>query len=107
MSDATPGDAAPSDAVVRRLDPPVRGIGPLSQVAIAIAFVAAVVGTATRGTLSRTAGGIAVITIVAAPLLRVVLLTGTWWHRRDRRYALVGVGLLAVVGAGAVLALLR
>jgi len=106
VSDRAPGDAPASGGAVHQLDPPVRGVGPLLQVAIAVAFVAAVVGTVTQGTTSRVAGGIAVVTIVAAPLLRVMLLTGTWWHRRDRRYALVGVGLLAIVGSGAVLAVL-
>jgi hypothetical protein len=92
---------------VQRVDPPVRGITPVMVVALGVAFTAAVVGTVTRGTVSRYAGGVAVAVIAAAPLVRVAMLGIAWWHRHDRRYALVALGLLLVVAAGAGLALLR
>jgi hypothetical protein len=104
MIDAGMHDA---ETPVHQVDPPVRGITPVMVAALAIAFASAVVGTFTRGSVSRYAGGVAVVAVAAAPLVRVAMLGLAWWHRHDRRYALVAFSLLLVVAAGAGLALLR
>lgn len=69
-------------------------------------FVLAVVGSFNRGTLGTTAAGLAVAAIVAVPLVRVVVFGLHWWRIGDRRFAGRAVALLAVVGAGAIIALL-
>jgi hypothetical protein len=72
-----------------------------------LAFVAAVAGMLLPGKAGRSAGALAVTVVVSVPLLRVLWLAIRWWRPgRDRRYSLVATGLLAVVGAGAVVALL-
>ena len=44
--------------------------------------------------------------LIATPLLRVAWFVQRWYRRGDVRFALVGVGVLVVVAAGAGLALL-
>jgi uncharacterized membrane protein YczE len=46
----------------------------------------------------------AVAAVVAAPLVRVAWLIHRWRQEHDRRFVLVGLALLAVVGIGAALA---
>jgi hypothetical protein len=48
---------------------------------------------------------VAVAVVVAVPLLRVTWLAARWWGRGDRRYAMVALSLLGVIGCGSVLAL--
>lgn len=88
------------------LDTPIRGLKPLMLVATIAAFALAIVGSFSRGTLGTTAAGLAVATIVAVPLLRVVVVGTHWWRIGDRRFALVAIGLLGLVGSGAIIALL-
>jgi len=59
------------------------------------AFVAGPVGTATQLAM--------VGVLLIAPLSRVIWLIGRWFHRGDPKYALVGIGVLAVMLLGAVL----
>ena len=47
---------------------------------------------------------LAVGLVVAVPLVRVAWFARRWWARGDRRFALVALGVLAVVAAGALLA---
>ena len=96
------GEAPTSGPV---LDPPPPAILWLLRVGAVIALAAAVVGTFTRDDVSRAAGGVAVGVIVAVPLLRVLLLGTHWGRRHDLRFAVAALGLLAVAGSGALLAL--
>lgn len=75
-------------------------------VATIAAFALAIVGSFDRGTIGTTAAGLAIAIIVAVPLLRVVVVGTHWWRIGDRRFALVAIGLLGLVGSGAIIALL-
>ncbi len=83
-----------------------RGLPQLLKAATVVALVAALVGTFAGGRTSSAFGGIAVGVIVAAPLLRVLLIGVRWLRIGDRRYSLAAGGLLLVTAAGAALALL-
>ena len=48
----------------------------------------------------------AVGVVVAVPLMRVAWLAVRWYRRGDRRYAAVAAGVLLIVGAGSVLAVM-
>lgn len=88
------------------LDTPIRGLKPMMLVATAVAFALALVGSFNRGAIGTTAAGLAVALIVAAPLLRVVVIGAHWWRIGDNRFMAVAIGLLGIVGAGAIIALL-
>ena len=75
------------------------------QVLGRVAFVAALVGVFLPDPLGPAASATAVTVVVAVPLLRVAWLAIRWYRRGDRRYAAVAAGLLLIVGAGSVLAL--
>lgn len=75
----------------------------LATTIAALAF--ALVGSFARGTVGTTAAGLAVVTVVAVPLLRVVVVGVHWLRIGDRRFAAVALAVLAVVGVGAILAL--
>ena len=51
------------------------------------------------------AGGALLVVLIATPLLRVGWFVQRWYRRGDPKFALVGVGVLAVVATGAALAL--
>ncbi|HKN91372.1 MAG TPA: hypothetical protein VJ622_13940 [Acidimicrobiia bacterium] len=71
-----------------------------------LAFVAALAGLMLPDPVRAAASAVAVGIVVAAPLLRVAWLAIRWYFRGgDRRYAAVAAGLLLVVGAGSVIAL--
>ena len=88
------------------LDEVPRGVAAMVRVATVLALATAVAGTVTKGQVSSVFGGVAVGLIIAAPLLRVAILGARWTHLHDRRFAVAAFVLLAVTGAGAVLALL-
>lgn len=90
----TPAVEQPS-LVVRRL----------VRVSTAAAFAAATLGSLLGGPLGRTAGGVALALVAGVPLVRLVLLGGAWYQRGDRRFAAVAFGVLVVVAAGGVAAL--
>lgn len=51
--------------------------------------------------------GVALVTVlIGAPLVRVLWFVVRWFRRGDPRYAFVGVGVIAVIAIGTVLALL-
>jgi hypothetical protein len=70
-----------------------------------VAFGAALAGVLLPDPVGNAAGATAVGVVVAVPLLRVAWLAIRWYRRGDRRYAAVAAGLLLIVGAGSVLAL--
>lgn len=49
---------------------------------------------------------VAVVAVVATPLVRVAWLVHRWRQEQDRRFVAAGVALLAVVGVGALLSAL-
>jgi hypothetical protein len=56
--------------------------------------------------IGRWLGVAAVGLLVVVPMMRVLWLVNRWMRRGDRRYALVGVGVLAVTCVGVALAAL-
>jgi|CXWL01.1.fsa_nt_gi hypothetical protein len=89
-----------------RVDSPVGGLGTALRVVVVVALGLSVAGASIGGRVGRVCAAIAIATIIAAPLLRVVVLSAHWYRSRDRRFAAVGLGLIAIVAAGAVLATL-
>lgn len=83
----------------RRLIRPLR----LATTTAAVAAAAAVV---LPGRPSVMAGTLVLAVVIAGPLGRVAFLAGRWWQLDDRPYAGRAAGLLVVVTAGAVIALL-
>jgi len=88
------------------LDTPVQGLKPMVVAATVAAFALSLVGSFTQGTLGTTASGLAIATVVAVPLLRVAMFGVHWWRIGDRRFAAIAAVLIAIVGSGAVIALL-
>ncbi len=86
------------------IEPPSRSQRMLLRGAVPAALLFAVIGATIPGMWGRRSAIAAVTVIVAAPLLRVVLLCVRWARIRDLRFALVGLLLLAVVATGALLA---
>ena len=68
------------------------------------AVASAVAEVAGHGPTARAAGAALVVLLVGAPVLRVLWLVARWFRRGDPRYALVGLGVLAVMVAGTLLA---
>ncbi|MFZ9482245.1 MAG: hypothetical protein ACO3AV_05060 [Ilumatobacteraceae bacterium] len=88
------------------VDPGARGVRVVLRVAVAVAFVCAVVGMLGDASFHHAAAGVAIAVIIAAPLVRVLLLAGHWARLGDERYAGAAIVLVAVAGCGALLALL-
>lgn len=65
----------------------------------------ALVATVVPGTLGTVAAVAALGLIIAAPLVRVATLLVVWWIERDLRFVAMAVFLLAIIGLGAVIAL--
>ena len=70
-----------------------------------VAFGAALAGVLLPDPVGDAASATAVGVVVAVPLLRVAWLAVRWYRRGDRRYAAVAAGLLLIVAAGSLLAL--
>lgn len=88
--------------------PPDRIGGDATAVALRVAALAAMTISALAligGQIGRIAGGAILALLIGAPLLRIALLVVHWWRLPDRRFALVALGLLAVVGTGAIAAI--
>ena len=67
---------------------------------LALSVAASVVAGPLRDALAGTAIGL----IIAAPLVRLCWLMHRWRQEHDRRFVLAGLGVLAIVTAGAALA---
>ncbi len=87
----------------------IRGIRqiPALTSAVWVSGTLAVVGILIGGSIGRTAAGASVAVIAATPLARVVWLVYRWWQESDTIFIRRGVGLLAVIAGGAILALVR
>lgn len=74
---------------------------------ILITLPLALLGVVVPGDVGIAIDTVVVVVLVATPLVRVVALVVRWRREGDRRFVLVGVVLLAIVGLGALLAVLR
>ncbi|MEZ5218490.1 MAG: hypothetical protein R2715_18345 [Ilumatobacteraceae bacterium] len=79
---------------------------PALQWVVRVLLVLAALGAALPGTAGSAFGAAAVAVLIATPLTRVAWLTFRWTQESDRRFVLTGLGLLTVVGIGAVLSAL-
>lgn len=85
-----------------------RTVGTLSvpmRWATFIAWGLAFVATIAPGAFGTVAGVAALTLIIAAPLVRVGVLVIVWWMERDLRFVATAGFLLAIIGVGAVIAL--
>lgn len=80
--------------------------GPALTWVTRLVLVVAVLGAVVPGGVGIGMATAAVVAVVAAPLVRVAWLVWRWVQEGDRRFVAVGVGLLLVIAAGAVLAAL-
>ena len=79
----------------------------LAQLLRYLLYVAAALALATvvlPPRLGRWTGGAMAVVLIGVPLWRVAWFVARWVRRGDRRYALVGAGVLVVVAIGAALA---
>ena len=84
-----------------------RAIGRLSPAMRYATFVAwglALVATIAPDDWGTVTGILALGLIIAAPILRVLLLVVAWWTEQDRTFVLVAIVLLSVIATGAVAA---
>lgn len=85
-----------------------RTVGRLSapmRLATYTAWGLALVATIVPGVLGTVAGVVALILIIAAPLVRVAVLVVVWWTERDLQFVYTAVFLLSIIGVGAIIAL--
>lgn len=73
---------------------------------VRVVLVISVVGGLLGGPVGRVFAAVAVGAVIAAPLLRVCWLILRWIQEHDRRFAVLGAAVIAVVATGAVLAAL-
>lgn len=79
--------------------------GPWLRWSIRVIAAIAVAGLVVPGRLGSTAAGIAVMAVISVPLLRVIWIIYRFATERDRRFVMVGVGLLSVVALGVAMSL--
>lgn len=94
-------EGAPLDPRLDRYRPLAAGL----QRAVVLSAALAVLAVVLPDPVGAWCGWALVVVLVGAPLLRVLWFVRRWVQRGDPRFALVGVGVLLVVAAGAVLAL--
>mgnify|MGYP003118494256 CR=1 FL=1 len=75
------------------------------RVALGVAFVLALGGAFLPGVAGTASAVGALVVLAGAPVVRVAWLTVDWSRAGDRRFALVGVALLAVLATGGIVAL--
>lgn len=62
-------------------------------------------GLLVPGSVGSVAAGSAVIAVICVPLLRIIWVVYRFASERDRRFVLVGVGLLSVIALGVAVSL--
>jgi 4-hydroxybenzoate polyprenyltransferase len=77
------------------------------QATTTVALIAAILAVSTPGRTGEVFGVAVVSLLVAVPLIRVAALVVRWHHQSDRQFVLVGIGLVALVGIGAIIAFVR
>ena len=75
------------------------------RIALGVAFVLALGGAFLPGRVGTASAVAALVVLAGAPVMRVAWLTVGWIRTGDRRFALVGVALLAVLATGGIVAL--
>lgn len=70
---------------------------------VRVVLVASVAAAVIPGTAGIALATMAVIAVIAAPLVRVAWLVFRWTQERDRRFVGRGIGLLLIVAVGAAL----
>lgn len=75
----------------------------LTMVTVSV-LAMSIAGVALPNSIGRALSGTSVAVVVATPILRVAWLVFRWWQERDRRFILIGMGLLLVAATGAMLA---
>lgn len=75
------------------------------RVALGVAFVLALGGAFVPGPAGTALAAAALVVLAGAPVVRVAWLTLDWTRTGDRRFALAGAALLAVLAAGGIIAL--
>lgn len=76
------------------------------RISLAALLLLSLIGVVAHGRVSRDVGQAMVVLLVALPLIRLVWLLVRWVRKRDRRFTLELVALLAVVGIAAVVGFL-
>ena len=84
----------------------IRRLSPAMRWATYTAWGLALVATVAPTDWSTLAGVLALVLIIAAPILRVLLLVVSWWTEKDFRFVMVALLLLAVIASGAIIALI-
>ncbi len=84
----------------------IRRLSPAMRLATYTAWGLALVATVAPDNWSTVAGVLALVLIIAAPILRVLLLVVSWWTENDLKFVLIALLLLSVIGTGAVIALI-
>lgn len=100
--DRSPDDRSPNDPRLERFRPLTASLRVVLVACAALAVAAFVLPEQA----SRWAGLAMFALLVGVPIARVLWLVQRWFRRGDVRFALVGVGVLAVIAAGVVLAAL-
>lgn len=73
------------------------GLRRLLQGALVVTFVAALGGAFVPGSVGRVSEWVCLVALIGAPVVRVAWLTVAWLREGDRRFAVVGGALLAVL----------
>lgn len=79
--------------------------GPWLRWAIRTIALLAAAGVLVPGRTGSTAAGVAVLGVICVPLVRVIWIIYRFATERDRRFVVVGVGLLSVVAFGVAMSL--
>ena len=98
----TADDHSPFDPRLERFAPLTRSLRGLLVACAALALAALVL----PDPVSRWAGLAMFAVLVGAPVARVLWLVQRWFRRGDVRFASVGLGVLAVIASGVLLAAL-
>lgn len=79
--------------------------GPWLRWSIRAIAAVAVAGLIVPGPIGSAAAGIAVTAVISVPLLRVMWIIYRFATENDRRFVLIGVGLLSVIALGVAVSL--
>jgi hypothetical protein len=90
----------------RRPDGGLALLGSILRVALVAAFVLSLAGALVPGRAGQVAEVIGLGLLIGAPVLRVAWLTVDWFREGDRRFAVLGLALLGVLGLSGVVGFL-
>jgi hypothetical protein len=81
-------------------------LGSILHAGLVVAFVLALAGALLPGRVGQVSGTIGLVVLIGAPVVRVGWLTVDWSREGDRRFAALGLVLLAVLGVSGVVGFL-